>query len=160
MMSQTSNYREIPASRSQRYNRWQGLAIAQTSVAVALLSALSVAGLGTALSLLQNKAFVAALQCKFAFALSFVLFFTCAISCCLVVITRLMDFRLTARTVRKRSNLEYKKSLTIFWLTSDKYGKLTWFFFWCACLSLALASAALAMAGSSAYASILFNNAV
>jgi len=41
-----------------RYNRWQGLAITQFSVAVALISGLSVASLGIGLSLLQNKEFM------------------------------------------------------------------------------------------------------
>lgn len=41
-----------------RYNRWQGLGIAQLSVAVALISGLSVAGLGVGLVLLQNKEFL------------------------------------------------------------------------------------------------------
>lgn len=41
-----------------RYNRWQGLAIAQFSVAVALISALSIAGMGAGLSLLQKDDFM------------------------------------------------------------------------------------------------------
>lgn len=40
------------------FNRWQGLAMAQLSVAVALISGLSVAGLGAGLLLLQNDKFV------------------------------------------------------------------------------------------------------
>lgn len=40
-----------------RFNRWQGLAIAQLAVAIALVSGLSVAGMGAGLSLLQKRQF-------------------------------------------------------------------------------------------------------
>jgi predicted histidine transporter YuiF (NhaC family) len=91
----------MPNSPHDRYSRWQGLAIAQLSVAVALLSALSVAGLSTGLSLLQNKEFMSALQYKTIFALSFLFFVIAAFASCITVVTRTMDFRLTARVVRE-----------------------------------------------------------
>ena len=53
-----------------QYNRWQGLAIAQFSVAVALISGLSVAGLGAGLSLLQDQNFPLTGWWRCAFALS------------------------------------------------------------------------------------------
>ena len=146
----------MPTTHNQRYNRCQGYAIAQTSVAVALLSALSIAGLGTSLSLLQNKEFVAALHYKFTFAATFVLFFACIFCSCTTVISRTLDFRITARKVRKQSDPGYDKPLTIFWLTSKTYGKLTWFFLWSACLTFAIASATLVISAGAVYAFILF----
>lgn len=56
-----------------RYIRWQGLAITQFSVAVALISGLSVAGLGLGLTLLQNKEFVLSAILKPYFAASLAL---------------------------------------------------------------------------------------
>jgi hypothetical protein len=45
-----------------RYLRWQGLALAQFSVAIGLLSALAVTGLGAGLSMVQNREFMSALR--------------------------------------------------------------------------------------------------
>ena len=146
----------MPQASVDRFNRWQGLAIGQLSVAVALYSALSIAGLGTGLSLLQNKDFVAALQYKATFASSFVLFFICALTSCAAVVTRTLDFRLTARVARQRSNPQYAKPLTILCLGPEGYGRLTWFFFWVATLSLIGAGAALAVAGGTVYVPVLF----
>ena len=84
----------MSVSPNERYNRWQGLAIAQLSVAVALLSALSVAGLGTGLSLLQSKDFVAALQCRGLFAASLASFLGCAFCSCGAVFSRTEQVRI------------------------------------------------------------------
>ena len=97
-----------------RYNRWQGLGIAQLSVAVALISGLSVAGLGVGLVLLQNQKFLLSAPFKFIFAASLLLLFLAALLSCVAVITRLLDFRLTARKVRKDAKPDYKKPLTMF----------------------------------------------
>ena len=145
-----------PTATGERYNRWQGLAIGQLSVAVALLSALSVAGLGTALSLLQSKEFVAALQCKGLFAASLGLFAVCAFCSCAAVVSRTLDFRLTARAARKRRNADYARPLTIFCLAAEGYGNLTWFFFWVAFLSFTSAGIAFGVAVGLVYLPVLF----
>lgn len=113
-----------------RYNRWQGLAIAQLSVAIALISGLSVAGLGIGVSLLQNDKFMPSSTLKCAFAWSMFLLLLAALLSCAAVITRLLDFRLTARKVRKDKNPEYEKPLILFQLGPDAYGRLTWGLFW------------------------------
>ena len=116
------------------YNRWQGLAISQLSVAVALISGLSVSALAVGLSLLQNENFIQLCASKSLFALSFPLLILATVFSCMVVISRLLDFRLTARKVRKDQNPDYSRPLTIFWLGKDAYGRSTWFLFWLACL--------------------------
>lgn len=135
-----------------RYNRWQGHAIAQLSVAVALISGLSVAGLGLGLSLLQNENFQpsAPFKCTFfwsLFLLLFAAFFSCG-----AAITRLLDFRLTARKVRKDKNPKYDRSLTIFWLSSDAYSRITWRLFWLGCISFMLGVVLLSTSIGAAYA--------
>ena len=135
-----------------RYNRWQGLGIAQLSVAVALISGLSVAGLGVGLSLLQNEKFMASAPLKCAFAWSLLLLLLAAFLSCVAVITRLLDFRLTARKVRKDKNPSYEKSLTIFWLGPDAYGRATWGLFWSSCVSFTLGVVLLAVFIGAAYA--------
>lgn len=144
----------------ERYNRWQGMAIGQLSVAVALFSALSVAGLGTGLSLLQSKEFVSALQCKGVFATSLVLFALCAFSSSAAVVSRTLDFRLTARVVRKRQNSAYNRPLTILCLAAEAYGKLTWFFFGLAFLSFAMAGILFGVSIGSVYVPVLFPSSV
>jgi hypothetical protein len=121
-----------------RYNRWQGLAITQLSVAVALISGLSVAGLGVGFSLLQNKDFMPAALLKCAFALSLLLLLFAAFLSCGAVVTRLLDFRLTARKVRKDTHPEYGLPLTMFWFGPGAYGRATWRLFWCSCISFTL----------------------
>src|SRR3972149_3211128 len=99
-----------------RYNRWQGLGIAQLTVAVALISGLSVAGLGVGLMLLQHEKFVFLLSASFkcVFASALLLLFVAALLSCGAVVTRLLDFRLTARKVRKDTKPNYDRPLTIF----------------------------------------------
>lgn len=120
---------------NHRYNRWQGLAIAQLSVAVALISGLSVSALALGMSLLQNTEFAPPGSFRVFFAWSFPLLLLAAVSSSGAVISRLLDFRLTARKVRKIQNPKYCRSLTLFWLGPDKYSRLTWFLFWLGCLA-------------------------
>jgi hypothetical protein len=118
-----------------RYTRWQGLGINQLSVAVALISGLSVAGLGAGLSLIQNDKFMPSAFFKCVFAVSLLLLLLAAFFSTSAIITRLLDFRLTARKIRKNERPDYDKPLTIFWLGPNAYGRATWGFFWSACIS-------------------------
>ena len=49
----------------------------------------------------------------------------------------MLDFRLTARRVRKDKHPEYTKSLTIFGCDKDGYSLATWRFFWSSCVFFA-----------------------
>src|ERR1700682_4371734 len=138
-----------------RYNSWQGLAIAQLSVAVALISGLSVAGLGVGFSLLQSKEFVLTAPFKGVFAASLLLLLIAALLSCGAVITRLLDFRLTARKVRKDTKPTYDKPLTIFWLGPDDYGRATWGLFWTSCFTFAVGVVLLVVSIGAAYAARL-----
>jgi hypothetical protein len=135
-----------------RYSRWQGLAIGQLSVAVALISGFSVAGLGAALSLLQQEIFplAGAWRCVFSAALG--LLVTAAFLSCAAVITRLLDFRLTAREVRKKQRPAYDKPLTLFGCNSEDYSRFTWRLFWPSCVSFAVGAALLVACFAAAYA--------
>jgi hypothetical protein len=128
-----------------RYIRWQGLAIAQLSVAVALISGLSVSALAIGMTLLQNTDFVPPRTFKAMFAWSFPLLLLAAVSSSSAIVSRLLDFRLTARKVRKDTNANYSRSLTMFWLGPEAYGRITWFLFWFSCLAF-LAGVALLFA--------------
>lgn len=139
-----------------RYNRWQGLAIAQFSVAVALITALSAAALGVGLSLLQNKEFPLSPLLHLWFTGSLLLLLCAAFLSCGAVVTRTLDFRLTARKVRKDTSPGYPNSLTIFGVGPDGYGRATWRLFWGSCLALLGGVAILVVCIGNAYAPRLF----
>jgi len=121
-----------------RYNRWQALAIGQLTVAIGFISGAALAGLGAGLSLIKDKHFILPAEWKCVFTLSeILLILTLAVSGAAVV-TRMLDFRLTARKVRKDKYPDYKKSLTIFGCDKDDYGRATWGFFWLSCIFLIL----------------------
>ena len=143
-----------------RYNRWQGLAIAQLSIAVALISGLSVAGIGVGFSLLQNKEFLLAVQFKYVFAASLLLLLIAALLSCGAVITRLLDFRLTARKVRKATKQTYDKPLNIFGLGPDCYGRATWGLFWASCLMFVVGMVLLVLSVGVTFADRLVEKAV
>jgi hypothetical protein len=126
--------------------------IAQFSVAIALISGLSVAGLGAGLSLLQHEKFAVTGWWKCAFVLSQLLFVIAAFLSCAAVITRTLDFRLTARTVRKSKLPNYNRPLTIFCWGSEGYGRATWWLFWPSCVSLALGAVLLIISIGAGYA--------
>jgi len=119
-----------------RYSRWQGLAITQFSVAIALISGLSLSGLAVAFSLLQNKEFTPGGCTKLTFVLSFPFLLLATAFSVGAVISRTLDFRLTARKARNDSDPEYARKLTLFRLGRDCYGRISWFLFWFACLTL------------------------
>ena len=136
---------------TERFIRWQGLVMAQLSVAVALISALSVAGLGAGLTLLQDEKFMLTGWWKSVFSFSQLLFAVAAFLSCGAIITRLLDFRLTARSVRPSSGSSGESSLTIFGCDSDGYGRATWRLFWPSCFALLLASVLLIVSVGIAY---------
>jgi hypothetical protein len=141
---------------NSRYIRWQGLAIAQFSVAVALITAFSAAALGVGLSLLQHKEFPLSPSLHYAFTGSLLLLLCAVFLSCGAVITRTLDFRLTARKVRKDTSPGYSNSLTIWGVGPDGYGRATWRLFWGSCSALLIGVVLLVICVGNAYAPRLF----
>lgn len=131
--------------RTERFVRWQGLAITQLSVAVGLLSGLSIAGIGAGLALLQEQEFILSGPYKAAFAISILLLVVTTFCSCGAVLTRLLDFRLTARKARG------KRPLTIFLRNSDYYSCATWRLFWAGCMCFLIGASLLVTSVGSAY---------
>lgn len=136
----------------ERFNRWQGLAIAQLSVAVALISGLSVAGLSVGLTLIRDEKFMHGLALKSAFASAMLFLLLAAFCSCATVVTRVLDFHLTARKVRKEMDSGYDRSLTMFWLGPRAYGLFTWGLFGLSCLSFAGGAVLLVISVGTTYA--------
>ncbi len=130
----------------QRFNRWQALAITQLSVAVALVSGLSIAGLGAGLSLLQRPEFAIVGLFRLAFAASQLLLVVAAFCSCATVLSRLIDFRLTARRVRS------KPALKLLGSDPDPFSKCTWRLFWTGCASFFIGASLLVVSVGSVYA--------
>jgi hypothetical protein len=80
---------------------------------------------------LTTKISLARLNWHFASSLPLLLFG--AFLSFLAVITRVLDFRLTARKVRKKQNPNYDCALTLFGFDDEAYGKATWRLFWASC---------------------------
>lgn len=107
----------------ERYNRWQGLRIAQLGTCLSLFLTFSVATLGFSINLL-NQAVWATSPCGAKLSLLWSLVFG-VLSCVLgssAYLTRLCDFRLTARVVRHSADPNVNQ-----WRTAYKrLGQWTW----------------------------------
>jgi hypothetical protein len=110
-----------------------------------------VAGLGAGLALLQDEGFKLSGRFRFAFAGWMLLLMISALTSCGAIITRALDFRLTARAVRKKRHPNYDKSLTILGLGSDGYGRATWALLWCGSFSLLIGAVLLAVSMAGGY---------
>ncbi|MEO5558804.1 MAG: hypothetical protein ABIO49_03500 [Dokdonella sp.] len=114
-----------------RYVRWQGLSIAQLTVAIGVMSAWSAGAVVYGVSFLH---LLDHHSCSRGWLLGaiVVLLLASALSF-FAVVSRTLDFKLTARKVRKRvldkRGNPYTKSLTLASLTADQFGKFTWVLF-------------------------------
>ena len=113
--------------------------MAQLSVAIALVSAVSLAGIGGGLSLLANDRFMRGMPHKWLFATSIILFAIAVLCSFAAVVSRLLDFRLTARLVRRKQHPEYTRSLKLFGSDEAAYRRATWRLFWASCCCFVIA---------------------
>jgi len=135
-----------------RFTRWQAMAISQLSVALALISSLSTAGLGACFSIMQATTQNSAASSKIALILSAALFLAAVFLGVLSVITRTLDFRLTARTARQKQTGKSEVDNTIWLITSDRYGRLTWLLFWLSLMAFMAAGSLLTYIVAASYA--------
>ena len=124
-----------------RYVRWQGIAITQFTVAIALLSTLSISMLAGGAFLALHEVFPNPGTHGLALGLSMLMLVTVVFLCLLSTVSRMLDFRLTARNVWGRGNL------TIFGQDMNQFGRLSWFLFWAA-LSLFIVGGVLFVASA------------
>ncbi|UCR83774.1 hypothetical protein [Pseudomonas chlororaphis] len=119
---------------NERFVRWQGQTISQLSTALALFSGLSVAGLGFLFSLLRDASFKPTGVLALLFLLAVLSLLVASISGSAAVVTRLLDFRLTAQKVRSTND----EPLTFFGTDSSEYGRVTWRLFWTLLISFSI----------------------
>lgn len=111
---------------SERFIRWQTQTISQLSTALAVFSGLSVAGLGFLFSLLRDSKFTPTGIMALLFLFAILSLLTASLSGSAALVTRLLDFRLTAKKVRNTGD----EPLTFFGTDSSGYGRATWRLFW------------------------------
>lgn len=133
---------------TERFVRWQGYTMAHLTATHALLMGLSVGGLGLLFSLASNAKWTAAggPACLYLWAIG--LLIISALAGLGVMVTRLLDFRLTAKKVRAG---EAEEPLTMFGSSAHAYGKATWGLFWTQLLSFVCGVSSGAVAIGKAY---------
>ena len=115
--------------KDSRYVRWQGMAMAQFTVAIALMSGLAVSTIGAGISLLQQPPVSQAGVHSLIFAISMLLLVISILLTLLSTISRTLDFRLTARKVRGRFDH------TMCGWDDRSFGRASWCLFWAATAS-------------------------
>lgn len=124
---------------NEKYIRWQNYTINQLTFAINLFLGLSTGSLALGVMLLRDNAFSLNGCSKLSFSLGLIALCISFIFGCIAVITRLMDFRFTAKKVRfddksddkkdkiseeyRRKSEEYKRKAAIL-------GQWTWRLFW------------------------------
>ena len=144
------------ADRSERFVRWQGHTMAQMSVVLALFGGIALGGLGLCFSLLQEDSFKPAGSYATVFLLALLALFVAALASIAANVTRLLDFRLTAKNIRSGKQDE---PLTYFGTDSNNFGKATWRLFWCTAVSLCIAVFLLSIVIAKVYFGDLINAA-
>jgi hypothetical protein len=137
----------------ERFVRWQSQAMRQLSVAINLFVGFAVAGLGFAVSFLRDLSFAPTRCYAVIYLLSLVLFGIAVLLGAGATVTRLLDFRSTARRVRLRQIDPTSSELVGVTLETGRLGKATWRLFWFLSATFLLAVVALSISLFSVYGS-------
>jgi amino acid transporter len=134
---------------NERYIRWQANTMAQLSATLSLLAGLSIGGLGFVLALARDRSFTPTGTNAVFFLVATAAFFIAALAGIAAFITRLLDFRLTARKIRNGGTLA--EPLTMFGTEASIFSTLTWFLFWLLLIAMAIAVTCAAIVLSCTY---------
>jgi hypothetical protein len=122
-------FRDMTPSNAENspYTRWQGFRIGQLGVCIALFLTFSVATLGfSANMLIQPANAITNCLAKVSFSLSMISGLLSVLFGSLACLTRLEDFRKTAKVVRHRSESEMAKEAEDWRKQSNRLGRWTW----------------------------------
>jgi hypothetical protein len=116
---------------NEPYNRWQGFRINQLGLCISLFLTFAVATLGFSVNLLVQPTFpITVCFARVIFLLSLVLGSISLLFGSLACLTRLADFRLTAKVVRHRSDPSMNSRVDLWREQYDKFGRWTWRLFY------------------------------
>ncbi len=136
---------------SDRFIRWQGYAIAQLTFAVNLFLGLSVGSFAFAIALVRDDSFRIVGCYKTIFLVSFVALAISIVVGCGAVVSRVLDFRYTARKVRADDKADPNDESGIYDHRKKFLGRLTWRLFWLQLITLAIGLTALTLTLLSKY---------
>ena len=122
---------------SERFIRWQANTMAQLSATLSLLAGLALGGLGFLFALARDQSFTPTGINAVLFLVAIGAFFVAAVAGITAFVTRLLDFRLTAR--KTKSGGTVAEPLTMFGTEASAFGRLTWFLFWILLIAMAIA---------------------
>lgn len=114
----------------KRYIRWQRYTISQFTFALNLFLGLAVGALAFAAVLIKDESFVVDSCQKLFFFVGLVGLCMSVIAGCAAVVSRLMDFRLTAQKIRKGLKGVKDNELGVYSYKTKLLGRLSWRLFW------------------------------
>ena len=114
---------------SDRYIRWQGYTITQLTFALNLFFGMSVGTLAFAFTLVKDKEFVLLGCPKTLFQIALVSLCLAVLVSCGAVVSRLLDFRFTAKKIRSVETANNEES-GVYKYRYRVLGQLTWRLFW------------------------------
>lgn len=115
---------------SERFIRWQRYTIEQLSFALNLFLGLSVGSPAFGITLVRDDSFSVSGCWKVAFSISLVALALSILAGCVAVVTRLLDFRYTARNVRSDETFEAEDEGGVYRYRYKVLGQFTWRLFW------------------------------
>lgn len=139
-----------------RFNRWQAYSITQLTFAINLVFGLSVGALGFAVSLLRDISFIPSRCYSILFAASLALLGISTLCGIGAVVSRLLDFRYTARKIRHVEESTDGEDAHRLEALTDTLGKATWRLFWALLTLFILGIAGLLVSVFSVYGNRLF----
>lgn len=112
----------------ERFVRWQGYTISQFTFVLNLFLGLAVGTLAFSVTLLKDDGFVLSSCLKTVFLVGLVALCLSVLAGCCAVVSRLMDFRLTAQKIRKKANGVGDDELGAY--KTKLLGRVSWGLFW------------------------------
>lgn len=140
-------------SLDERYARWRLQTIAQLSFAINLFAGLSVAGLGFAVAYLREPLFTPTPCYAVLYLASLSSLGISALCAVAATVTRLLDFRATARKVRLRQTNANPDYIAAAGDPTMGLGKATWRLFWILLATFVLGIAGVTVSLFSVYGS-------
>ena len=122
---------------TDRYIRWQSYTISQLTFALNLFFGMSAGSLAFAFTLIKDKEFILTGCPRLFFQISLISLCVAILTSCGAVVSRLLDFRFTARKIRSDETANNEES-GVYNYKSKILGNLTWRLFWLQLASLSI----------------------
>lgn len=122
---------------SDRYIRWQSYTISQLTFALNLFFGMSVGSLVFAFTLIKDKDFVLSGCPKLIFQIALISLCVAVLASCGAVVSRLLDFRFTAKRIRLNETANNEES-GVYKYRYKILGQLTWRLFWLQLLTVGI----------------------